>query len=182
MAVHRGSSDALHLEVQAPSFRELFARSSQVEPKLKRALRKRIRDASKGIVSAVQAEARQQGEGVAQSAGWKLEGRRMRRSYGYAAGGGRSTGLRDDIAAGVSAQIMTGTTREGVRIVSRGRLAGAWESKRGWRHPVFGNRGAWIQQSGRPGYFFETVSAGVPAIQAAVESAMAEAVKSLEGS
>lgn len=89
--------------------------------------------------------------------------------------------LRQRIADGVKVQILTGARREGVRIVTSAPLAGAWQSRRGWRHPVFGNRNQWAQQQGNPDYFYGTVWAGRDRVKTAVEEAMKEAADSLKG-
>ncbi len=162
------------MEVDATSFRALLGRSSQVEPKLRASLRRNIRRAADGLAEQVKAEAMQDGGGAGASAGWGASIRRAK--------GGESTGLRQGIAAGVKVAIMTGQSREGVRITSSGFLSGAWQAQRGWRHPIFGNRSAWMQQHGRPGFFYRTISAGRGEVRVAVESAMAEAISSLEGS
>lgn len=146
-----GASDPIGLTVDTASFRELFARSSQVQPKLRAALRRRIRDAAKGLAGEVQSEV-----------------------------GGRGEGLRAGIAAGIKVDVMTGAAREGVRIRSTGPLAQAWESSRGWRHPVFGHD-VWVRQQGHP-YFRRTIFEGRDKVREAVEAAMTEAVESLKGS
>ena len=165
----RQSSGSAEFTVDTRDFRELFARSSQVEPKLRTALRRRIRDAAKGVAEDVKAEALQPGEGVGT------------KDYAYAAGRGRSTGLRRGIAAAVRVGILTGNARSGVRITTNAPLAGAWQARRGWRHPVFGDRDAWVQQRGRPDYFYGTVWDGRDQVKSAVESAMQEAADSLKG-
>ena len=185
----RQSSGSAEFTVDTRDFRELFARSSQVEPKLRTALRRRIRDAAKGVAEDVKAEALQPGEGVGTKDGWTprlvrtKKGTRVRleRRYAYAAGRGRSTGLRRGIAAAVRVGILTGNARSGVRITTNAPLAGAWQARRGWRHPVFGDRDAWVQQRGRPDYFYGTVWDGRERVRSAVEGAMQEAADSLKG-
>ncbi len=175
MAVHQGGASAgLTVEVDTKDFRTLFSRSSEVAPKLRTALRRNIRSAAKGVAEEVKAEAMQPGMGVEHRS---LFGLRRR----YAAGSGRSTGLRAGIAASVKVGILTGASRQGVRITESAPLGAAWQSARGWRHPTFGDREAWVQQKGHPGYFYRTISAGAPRVQKAVESAMSEAVQSLGG-
>ena len=81
----------------------------------------------------------------------------------------------------VKVGILTGNSRSGVRITTNAPLAGAWQARRGWRHPVFGDREAWVQQKGRPDFFYGTVWAGRDRVKAAVEEAMKEAADSLKG-
>ena len=142
------------MQVDTTSFRGLFGKSSKVEPRLRTALRRKIRTAANGLVTEVQQAAR--------------------------TGGPSRAGLRDSIAAGIKAQIMTGTAREGVRITSSGLLAAGWQAEKGWRHPVFGRRER-VQQMGRPGHFYQTLAHGAPRVKAAVEAAMREAAAALEG-
>lgn len=185
----RQSSGAAEFTVDTKDFRVLFARSSQVEPKLRTALRRRIRDAAKGVAEDVKAEALKPGEGVGTKDGWtprivrtkKGTRVRMERRYAYSAGRGRSTGLRQNIAGAVKVGILTGNARSGVRITTNAPLAGAWQARRGWRHPVFGDREAWVQQKGRPDYFYGTVWGGRDRVKTAVEAAMKDAADSLKG-
>jgi hypothetical protein len=111
---------------------------------------------------------------------------------------------------------MTGN-RAGVQIVAsssqmpagKESLVAAWQSRKGWRHPVFGTdkqiaaftakqkitnaRGGhgrawkWVHQSegeplqvGNPGYFDKPITEGKAAVRAAVEAAMVEAADSLK--
>lgn len=164
----RQSSGSAEFTVDTRDFRELFARSSKVEPKLRTALRRRIRDAAKGVAEDVKAEALKPGEGVGTKAGWTP------RIV-------RTTGLRQNIAGAVKVGILTGNSRSGVRITTNAPLAGAWQARRGWRHPVFGDRDTWVQQKGRPDFFYGTVWAGRDRVKAAVEEAMKEAADSLKG-
>jgi hypothetical protein len=166
--VPRQSSGSAEFTVDTKDFRTLFARSSKVEPKLRTALRRRIRDAAKGVAEDVKAEALKPGEGVGTKAGWTP------RIV-------RTTGLRQNIAGAVKVGILTGNARSGVRITTNAPLAGAWQARRGWRHPVFDDRDTWVQQKGRPDYFYGTVWDGRDQVKSAVESAMQEAADSLKG-
>lgn len=49
-----------------------------------------------------------------------------------------------------------------------------------WRHPLFGNRRKWFNQTGSPGWLTATLDAAKPGAQAAVAEAVAEALKRLE--
>ena len=157
----RQSSGSAEFTVDTKDFRTLFARSSKVEPKLRTALRRRIRDAAKGVAEDVKAEALKPGE--------------TRSAHP------RSTGMRARIAGSVKVGILTGNARSGVRITTNAPLAGAWQARRGWLHPVFGDRDAWVQQRGRPDYFYGTVWDGRERVRSAVEGAMQEAADSLKG-
>lgn len=74
-------------------------------------------------------------------------------------------GLRESIARAVTAGISTSSARTGVSVVWKAaaakmpnkqrNLPRAFNSARGWRHPVFGNRDTWVAQKGTP--FFDVV-------------------------
>ena len=75
--------------------------------------------------------------------------------------GGRSSGLRERIKAGLVTRVVTGSTRQGIDIRTQNRkatMSTGWNAKR-FRHPVFGNKERWVYQGGQP-YFFEPVFVG----------------------
>lgn len=175
--------DAIQLRVDAPQFTSLFGKSSQVDAKLRAALRKRMRKAADEAAVAVRAEVL-----AAPTSG----------------GRGKSRGLRRGIAAGIKVRVSTGGKKVGIHIISTGSglppemkpLVRAYNKNR-WRHPVFGQttthrasgargrllrrkvtKDVWVQQKGRP-YFEAVIDKHQPAVQAAVLSAMEEAVQSL---
>jgi hypothetical protein len=155
------------LTADTSQFRELFAKSSQVDAKLKTALRKRIRVAAKTAATASK--------------------QAVTGSYRTRAAAPTSRGLRANIAAGITVGILTGNSQVGVTITASGKHLAAgqrslprrWDSGRGWRHPTFGNTNAWRTQFGSP-YFYKVITAHQPAVTAAVELAMKDAVNSLE--
>lgn len=155
------------LTADTSQFRALFGKSSQVDAKLRAALRKRLRQAAQAAAADARMAALQPGRTVGKHP--------------------TSAGLRRGIAAGIKVSILTGNTRAGVVIRqdasgltgSRRSLVRGWEAQRGWRHPVFGNRGAWAQQQGRP-YFYEVIKRHQPQVTQAVEDAMRDAVASLQ--
>jgi hypothetical protein len=124
------------VEITPESLRALLGKSSSFDKRQKAHLRKRIREAADESKKAVQAAALKPGETRGKSK--------------------HHRGLRAGIAKGTRVQILAGN-RAGVAIVTRARLGAAWTSKRGWRHPTFGNREAWQQQVGNPGYFARTI-------------------------
>lgn len=74
-------------------------------------------------------------------------------------------GLRETIARAVSGSISTSNAKTGVSVTWKAAAAKmpnkqrtlpkGFNSPRGWRHPVFGNRNVWVTQHGAP--FFDTV-------------------------
>jgi hypothetical protein len=158
----KAAGDAqIDVRVDVTEFRRLFGRSSQVDKKLKTALRKNIRLAA---------------ERVADDARREVD-----------SGGASATGLRMGIAAGIKVKVMTGS-RAGVTIIAssaqmpdgKQSLVRAWEARKGWRHPVFGNTAAWVTQQGHP-FFRDPIYIRRNDIRTAVEAAMVEAVASLKG-
>ncbi|MFI7707605.1 hypothetical protein [Nonomuraea sp. NPDC049480] len=86
--------------------------------------------------------------------------------------GPRSTGLRRRMARGVGIQA-TGTR---VRIVTRmpaglEMLPRGFDTPKGWRKPVFGNREVWAQQPGHP-WFRQTVAKTAPQAREEMKAAM----------
>lgn len=74
-------------------------------------------------------------------------------------------GLRESIARAVAGSISTSSARTGVSVTWKAaaakmpnrqrRLPKDFNSPKGWRHPVFGNRENWVAQKGTP--FFDVV-------------------------
>ena len=161
----------IDVHVDAGQFKRLFDKSSQVDKKLKTALRRNIRQVAELAADASRLEVTGHPGGTVSATP-------------------THTGLRLAIASGITVKVMTGN-RAGVTIVAssaqmpagKGSLVRSWEigggSAKGWRHPVFGNTGAWVTQKGHP-YFARTIYGRRDLVRTAVESAMSEALKSLE--
>lgn len=151
------------LSAEAQQFNALFGKTSDVEPKLKAALRKRMKAAADQAAADVRAEV--------------LKEPRSR-------GRGRSRGLRRGIAAGVKVTLSTSSTKAGVVIQATGsklppdmrRLVRAYNKPK-FRHRVFGT-GTWVEQAGRP-YFTKPIEARSSDVQDAVLDAMRDATDSL---
>lgn len=150
------------LSADAEQFRALFGKTSEVEPKLKAALRKRMKAAADLAAADVRSEVT-----------------KAPRSHGRG-----TRGLRKGIAAGVKVTISASPTKVGVAIQATGSklpadmraLVRAY-NKPTFRHPVFGGS-TWVLQVGRP-YFKKPIEDRQGDVQAAVEAAMREAVESL---
>lgn len=169
---------AVDVSVEARQFVELFGKASQVEPKLKTALRRNMRNAAKDIVKAVQAEVTKPPLSGGSS-------RSTRRSDEMGVG---ATPLRTAIARGIKQEIRTGANSKAVGVAIRASSSSLHGSRkklvrrydRGeWKHPVFGDKDiAWVSQKGRP-YFGSVISKHKPQMRAAVQKAMDEAAASL---
>jgi hypothetical protein len=151
----------------ARQFQELFGKTSTLEPKLRNALRRKIRKAADYLAEDVRSE-------VMKEPGTRSPHPRSRR-------------LRAGIRAGVGVQISANSKRYvGVFIRSNGKgldaerkvLAARWNRKKGFRHPVFGNRENWAAQKGRQ-YFGVVIIENRKKVHTAVLDAMAEAEKAL---
>lgn len=149
-------------------YRDLSQRLKGADRQLQRDLRRRIREEGRPALRAVQAAA---------------QGIRM--TSNPSAGGGGSTGLRARL--GAAARIQAQAT--GVTIAVQEKrvdpkygktLTSGSEGLKPWRHPVFGNRKAWVRQVGSP-WFYPTLRAEGPAFRAAVERAMRDTMRSIEG-
>lgn len=155
------TGEAVAIRVESRDFARLFGRSAAVERKLKTTLRRNIRIAGKDVVVDLQNEVRGG-------------------SYGT------NRGLRDRIAAGIGVSLMTGA-KPGIVITASPKamqdneksMVAAWQSKKGWRHPAFGNPEVWVSQMGRP-FFFSTVARRRDQITTVVRAAMVEAAESLK--
>lgn len=142
-------------------FRALAGKTSKLDANLKRALRKRLREAAAPAVAAAKQAV-----------------------LNAPTTGDVSTGLRQDIADGIKVSLLTGNTA-GVAIKSGANTAAhphsvvrAFDSAKGWRHPVYGND-VWVDQPGHP-YFVAVISKFRAEVTKAVEQAMTDAAKTLQ--
>lgn len=92
----------------------------------------------------------------------------------------REPGLRASVAKQTKISVTTTGRRAGIRIraLKTGMPRGfrnapkRLNSRKGWRHPVFGNREVWRSQMGQPGWFDDTIPPFKPAAVAAAAAAM----------
>lgn len=153
-------ANGYRVEISPDDLRRLLGKSSQFEAKQKTALRKRIREAAGPTAAAVRVAA-------------------LREPVERGNPPDEHTGLRAGIASSVRVQILAGK-RAGVAIRTSGRMARAWESGKGWRHPVFGDRdAAWQPQKGRPRFFAGTIWGQRNRTRRAVEQAMRDALDTM---
>jgi len=95
--------------------------------------------------------------------------------------------LRGEVARTVSSSV--GLSARGARldIVSSGRkmpagkdrLPGFLDSAKGWNHPVWGNRDAWVREHGKPGWFEVPLAKRAPELRAAAERAIDDVKRKL---
>lgn len=142
-------------------FKALVGKTSQLDAHLRRALRKRLREAATPAVAAAKQAV-----------------------LNAPTTGDVSTGLRQDIADGIKVSILTGNTA-GVVIKSGAgndlhpkSIVRAFDKAKGWRHPVYGND-VYVNQPGHP-YFAAVISKFRADVTKAVEQAMTDAAKTLQ--
>lgn len=134
---------------------------------LGRALKDAPRELRKGLLAEIRREGKPAVEDVREAArsllpkSGGLADLVARQSYGIRTRmSGRSAGVR-----------VTGTGRSvrGLRSVDAGRL----------RHPVFGNRSVWVQQSVPPGFFSNTLADDAPRFRVGVQRAMEDTAQKI---
>lgn len=98
-------------------------------------------------------------------------------------GGGGSTGLRAHLAASTVVRRFKATVRFVVADPNGQKMArytNGLDRHTRWRHPVYGNREAWVQQQSDP-WFYPPIEAAVPRFRAAVERGVDKLVQRLTG-
>lgn len=98
-----------------------------------------------------------------------------------------ATGLRARIAHGVKSRVQWSGIHYGARLYVD--TSGLPQSQRslpmhlnraaGWRHPVFGNRKNWVQQTGHP-WWDPTIQRHIPALRRALETTITNSLKELQ--
>jgi hypothetical protein len=163
-----GGQRAVDVSVDAADFAALLGRTSRLSPELKKALRKRIRDAGTTAANAAKDEVQKAP---------LTHGRRP-----------KDRGLRKGIARGIKVQIAASqnSKRVGVVIKSSGSglpaekkpLVRRWNRVNGFRHPLFGDKDHWYPQKGRP-YWGSVMSRRKDELARQVRQALDEALQSL---
>ncbi len=90
--------------------------------------------------------------------------------------------LTTAVAAGIGVDVRMGVKQAGVRVRAKSTpqvrnfrfAARRINSRRGWRHPVYGNRNNWVQQIGAPGFFDDPPKRHRGAFIAAAKAALVE--------
>jgi hypothetical protein len=98
-------------------------------------------------------------------------------------GGGGSTGLRAHLAASTVVKRFTATVRFVVADPNGQKMArytNGLALHTRWRHPVYGNRNAWVQQKADP-WFYPPIEAAKPRFRAAVERGVDKFVRRVTG-
>lgn len=98
-----------------------------------------------------------------------------------------ATGLRARIAHGVKSRVQWSGIHYGARLYvdtsglpqSQRNLPKHLDRAAGWRHPVWGNRKNWVQQTGHP-WWDPTIQRHVPAVRRALEATINKSLKELQ--
>jgi hypothetical protein len=151
----------------AEQLRELAAKLTGADAQIRAELRKSFSTAAKPVVAEMRSTVtgpggRSSGSGSSTRAAYRLSKSKSTRASAAASAEKRS-GLRQTIASGIGSSAsatatninLTFKTRSSVLPLSQRRLAKAWNRPKGWRHPVFGNKGTWVTQVGAP--YFDAV-------------------------
>lgn len=160
MAVRGSGASEVEVTIDPRDMSRLLKDARTFDAALAKATRKRLRDAAQ--------------EGV-QDVKSRLMGRTFRTDAGLARG----------LAAGTKVSIRTGARTAGVSIVTTGAKLPADKqalvrayNKPSFRHPVYGNRNAFVNQRGRP-YFGAVLDEKKPAMLAAMEAALHDAAETI---
>jgi len=169
-----------------PGFNELAGRlrraPKEVRKELNRAIKSATADAERELKAAI----------LSLDAKGTAGGGGSRRSAHNTTASGRlpkHTGLRKNISRGITRKITYSGFRTGVRIRVDGKYLPADQqtllkltnSGKTFRHPVAGNRNAWVSQQFGPGHWFDDVmKRRGPRIMQEIDAAARRAMDSLE--
>ncbi len=172
------SDDGVRIEFDPKQFAVFMAEVKEFSPKLATALRRRLRDAGKETVEAIQHKLLEAAPGSA-SVSSAHPGRRKKAPSAQSRR--RSSGLRGKLAAATKLTIVTGKSRQGIGITTSAAklspadkaMLRAWNKKK-FRHGVFGDPNVVVNQPGNP-FFGNTIRAHQQRITDSVQLALADA-------
>lgn len=169
-------------------FRELgrrFRAAGEGGAAMRKALTKRV----KGILDVIVSEQKRRVTSM-KVKGTGGRGSRRRAQFHAARSKRKSRhghGLRTTIASGITSKVSYSGYKIGARISVQGNklpqsqrtLPRRLNSKKGWRHPLFGNRQHWYTQHGEP-YFDEPIERHKKDVRREVNAAAAEVMNTLK--
>lgn len=171
-----------HAELSPESFAKLQRMAKEAGPKMRRRTSAAIRLAAQPAAEAAKATVTGSLPPKATQLGVSRKGIRVGKSRGSQ--GSSHTGLRENIAKGVSVRLRNEGLKAGVRIVSSAKAMPANQYRMNrtyqratFKHPVFGHK-PMVNQHGID-WFFPPIRAKRPQIEAAVIVAMNEAAESI---
>jgi hypothetical protein len=158
----RAAAGGADFRIEAQDFSRVLIDAKAFEPALAKSIRKNIREAARPAVADVR-----------------------RTVLETPTKGTRTFGVRRAIAQGVGVRISAARGGGGVNVAASGRRLPANRkpmvkllNRERWRHPVFGDRDTWAQQSGRP-YFGSVLWRYRDDIRDAVQRALDEAASNI---
>lgn len=161
-SVRAGAGQPAQFAIEAGEITRLLTGAKEFDKALVRGIRRNLRTAAKPAVDAVRSEVRS-----------------------IPTKGIRSNGVRDAVAQGVGLRISAAKSGGSVTISASPRRLPANRKAMArllntpsWRHPVFGNRDEWVEQTSRP-YFGSVIYRYRDELRAAVEDALNDAAKAL---
>lgn len=177
----------------AEQMRQLARDLKRVDKKLAAKLRKSIRDAARPAVADAKSAVTSlpvtgsRGGGTKKRADQHLQRAKDPASEKAQARARARAGLRRSIAAAIKTDIRDGGRKAGVRIVVDGSklpadqrtLPRRMNTKKGWRHPLFGNRERWYGQKGKP-WFEPSIRRHVTRVRKTILAAMDEIAAELD--
>jgi hypothetical protein len=97
---------------------------------------------------------------------------------------GEHTGLRRDVAAGVGTMPIDGGTRVFTSMPEKDEavIPLGLDTRKGWRHPVFGNREEWVTQRGEFSWFMEIMRRSMKTTPPKVQDILDDAAESIDRS
>lgn len=101
---------------------------------------------------------------------------------------GKHTGLRKDIARGVGVAPISEAGREGYRVITampdenEAIIPRGFDSRKGWRHPVFGKPIPWVTQRGAFSWFMDTMQHARPRLEPKIHDILEDAADQVERS
>lgn len=141
----------------------------KVSPQLGREMRKAVREAAKPVITDMRSEIggntmRAYGTGV--------------HAYDGPAGAGGITGK---MQRNIRMRISGGRVRIYVPAAgSIGKIAASIDAGQSWRHPVMGNRKAWVSQTGSAtGWFTKTAHKHYPTVRVKVQDALEDTARKI---
>lgn len=138
------------LELNPQSFRGLMAAIKEFDPALATATRRRLRKAGEAVIPDMRARVLAGGRGPTHQA----------------------------VARAIRTRVLTGKRRQGVQIQSAGGAMARMFNKPKWRHPLFGNKTVWYEQTGHP-YFGNTIRGHEDELRQAVLDALGDALDAM---
>lgn len=167
-----GGPDLPEITITAPNIREALARAKEIGPKVQRNLRRDLRGVGDDIIKDQRAILDGAKPGKATKAGLRVKRVKAKGKKAYlrtvnvykaeVANRDRSTGMRKRIKASLKTRVVAGATRSGISVRADKSVGGVmvkgW-NKKTLRHPVFGNKEAFVTQFGQP-YWWEPIKRG----------------------